>query len=92
MTTDTAKLRELLAAATPGEWEVGSDNEQPFPEICKGPYPIIDCTIGECCYENMANATLIVAAVNALPAMLDEIDRIRAALDARGLKIVGGEG
>lgn len=70
--TDIAKLRWLLAAATPGPWEPWQDH--PHGHICS--MPILRSDEG-----NQANRALILKAINALPALLDELDRLRAERD-----------
>jgi hypothetical protein len=93
MTTDTAKLRELLAAGTQGEWSVTDEHEILSTENRNDPIdgePYQERTLiaqGECSQNwgyiewfNLADAALIVSAVNALPALLDEVEGLRAAL------------
>ena len=93
--TDTAKLRELLAAGTQGEWSVTDEHEILSTENRNDPIdgePYQERTLiaqGECSQNwgyiewfNLADAALIVAAVNALPALLDEVEALRAALSA----------
>ena len=92
MTTDTAKLRELLAAGTQGEWSVTDEHEILSTENRNDGEPYEESTLiaqGECSQNwgyiewfNLADAALIVAAVNALPALLDEVEALRAALSA----------
>lgn len=76
MTTDTDALRKALAAATPGPWEHdgGWTVTAPSPEGWEGPYMV---TMTDQC---RADAALIVAAVNALPDLLDERDRMLATI------------
>lgn len=71
MTIDRDHLRALDAAATPGPWETDDRDRNIRPA---GPeLPLA--------YDVRANdAALIVAARNALPALLDEIDRLEARL------------
>jgi hypothetical protein len=105
--TDTKKLRELLAAATPGPWvavrqlATASRNraavfrdetavpggEITCPALVRGKSKICDLgktpmSSGGPTWENNRNAALIVAAVNSLPALLDELEALRAAGDA----------
>lgn len=71
---DIDELERLLARATPGEWDWTD-----FPEITvDGVTAIIDCSAGDSEDENVANAQLIVAARNSLPAILTEIRELRA--------------
>jgi len=69
--TDTQKLRELLAKATPGPWALNDDDT-------------ISLASGEKTawrQAHRANCALIVAAVNALPELLNEVERLRAEMD-----------
>lgn len=89
-----AELRRLLAAATPGPWrdtwaEVADGNvDEQFAIVTDAPveHPINRCIVGLIEYdgENVAihkeNAALIVAAVNALGELLDEIDHLNGEL------------
>lgn len=89
--TDIASFRELLAKATQGEWayeSVGDDNtyaigvamdaEDKFVSGYIGPDHdvIVVDTVGQE-IQGYANASLIVAAVNALPGLLDEVEKLR---------------
>lgn len=92
--TDTNEMRRLLEKATPTPWIVQKDDywdswlvTGPAYEIVPGwprkePEAFDDGTAcgeyGPCCTEDTRD--LIVAAVNALPAMLDELDALRADL------------
>lgn len=80
MSADIAKLRELLAEAPPAPWTV----TQGTPSMSGSKWTIrredvpgirvSGHTYGHGCHvEN-----LIVAAVNALPELLDEVERLRA--------------
>jgi len=67
--TDTARLRELLAKATQGPWvDTGDENDT---VAAADGLPV-------CYYVGVQNAALIVEAINALPGLLDEVDRLRA--------------
>jgi hypothetical protein len=72
--TDTEELRAILAKATPGEW-LYDPNDPYMGEyegwIFSGPIGIVEA-------QNSVNAAAIVALHNAAPAMLDEIDALRA--------------
>jgi hypothetical protein len=82
---DLAALEALLAAATPGPWRVGSVEAEgkvwcPYPGSLAGP-------AGERCLLNMnthfphtADRELIVAAVNALPALVADNRALRKLL------------
>jgi hypothetical protein len=95
MTADTARLRALLAEATPGPWErrvptvegvfpphivrVDRDDQNRrrttiLAEAFQTRGPDIDDV------KAGANATLVVEAVNAFPALLDRLERAEAAL------------
>lgn len=78
------KLRELLAKATPGPWElqdgcswrrIGSrcDGDVLHPSVERDGYPDLSARDGRL-YPNL---NLIVAAVNALPTLLDELERLQ---------------
>jgi hypothetical protein len=76
--TDTARLRELLAKATPGPWvDTGDENDT---VAAADGLPV-------CYYVGVQNAALIVEAVNALPGLLDDLgaarEQARAALQSR---------
>lgn len=91
MTVDTQKLRELLAKATPGQLIMATSNSwrrivtlmRSIP-VCV-PYAQHDGH-PDLHFPNGGpagpDATLLLEARNALPALLDEIDRLRADRDA----------
>jgi hypothetical protein len=87
-TPDTKRLRELLAKATPGPWRAERIGEEESlvhaPESAEQLAKRRD--VGHACVfcdsHHAANAELIAAAVNALPALLDEIDRLRRVAEA----------
>ena len=64
------ELRELLAKATPGPWKVYRDR-CPGIGVASTKY-----NIGG--FESDADNALAVAAVNALPTLINEIERLRA--------------
>lgn len=80
---DVGELRRLIEAATPGPWALDSDEEydimidgdDPFACVLEG------FLVGAHRPTREANAALIVAAVNALPSLLDENERLREALE-----------
>jgi len=86
--TDTQKLRELLAKATPGPWEGhglpyrGMDDpvitSQGGMYICQLTYDQQSITQE---HDVDADAALIVAAINALPELLNEVEMLRAERD-----------
>ena len=85
-----AQLREILAKATPGEWHVPPHNESSVyggAALVAITYPCGNGTggteVGGCTEESNANARQIVAAVNTLPAALDEIERLQNTVHAR---------
>lgn len=86
-TQDTAgELRRLLAEASPGPWRY---HDMEAHTIVHGkPGREIICAHREQAYEpRTANCDLVIAAVNALPGLLDasdERDRLRAALERIG--------
>lgn len=90
--SDITKLRELLGRATPGEWRSDIDTYGDPGDItlwAEGENYVVNIGHAGDHVENgcviafdgsKANAALIAAAVNALPALLDEVERLR--LDA----------
>lgn len=85
---ELAELRRIEQAATPGPWGVEYDGpdgacvrtEQPetdMPHLSKEKHVACYCFNGQ--LENPeADATFIAAARNALPALLDEVERLQA--------------
>lgn len=75
------ELRELLAASSATPWRVG---EQVKRTLYVGVGLVGESARGVLAglLDEPADAALIVAAVNALPGLLDENDRLRAALKA----------
>ena len=78
---DTKELRRLYEAATPGEWHV----EKAANNRKVKPYVVLDGKPDHDDYEGMpvekawkGDAIFISAAHNALPALLDEVDRLTA--------------
>jgi hypothetical protein len=71
MTTDTKKLRELLAEVT--------DSALPWSTPGCSLYDADDLKVAD--YLDPPEAELIVSAVNALPALLDEVEGLRAERD-----------
>lgn len=66
-TTDTQRLRELLAAATPGPWEQKNGGH-----VYNGPQHLPVCKV------SMASDGAFIAALrNAAPALLEELDSLR---------------
>ncbi len=90
--TNTEQLRELLAKATPGPWKIqdgcswrriGTDRGDgnvlcPTNHSGDG-HPDLTANGGD----TYANLKLIVAAVNALPALLSELEQLRSELERR---------
>ena len=75
MTTNIDNLKRLLAEATPGPWEVKQGAVQSDAVGC------VAMMATDCGDEiHPADLKLIVAAVNSLPAMLAELERLREAL------------
>lgn len=76
---DIADLREKLAGATPGPWAALDYLYGGFDDY--GRVRIIDAadSLDDNIAESVlpADAVLVAAAVNALPALLDEIERLR---------------
>jgi len=71
--TDTALLRALLADATERPWHTGSEIDPKQVYVYFPPH-FIPITL--------ADSVLIVEAVNSLPDLLDELGRLRTALQA----------
>jgi hypothetical protein len=100
-TDDATRLRELLAKATPGPWATHEDVPRAIVapsvdphmsllalDVIDGDDDSVTAIIG-----TQADADLIAAAVNALPAALDTIDRLRAdnaAYEQRLRKVADG--
>ncbi len=85
----TDELRALLAAATPGPWGVFQESVHD-PVVINTPERIV-CEFHWYDHkptDREPDAHLIVAAVNALPGLLDEIERLRAALGTACDRIV----
>jgi hypothetical protein len=83
MTPDLSKLRELLEKGTPGPWRtldqyIDADTG-PLP-IATGWYDHMTMEGGQHHQAALANAALIVAAVNALPHLIAELTTAREAL------------
>jgi hypothetical protein len=92
-----AELRELLAAATPGPWEVTVDQHRAYevPEV-----GVWSSTAGAYVTEDVvthegstfpANAALIVAMHAALPGLLDLADRVAEAQELAARPTTLGE-
>lgn len=78
--TDTLRLRALLERATPGPWS--AVRRSILRHVDGEPDMVATASGGS--DDAAADAALIVAAVNALPALCDEVDRLRDELrDAR---------
>lgn len=71
-----ADLREKLAKATPGPWHYESTIYKHMAAGIRGDGPIAQIWSGK---RAIPNAALIVAAVNALPLLLAELDALREA-------------
>lgn len=80
--TDVTALREALAAATPGPWEHRV-------HVGKSDWTIGEREVHQILPNHLAiagagpDATLIVAAVNALPTLLDELEELRFKADVQ---------
>ena len=75
---DVSRLRELLAEGTPRPWRIGLEGDNTgWPE--SSVWSTEDNCVGEC-YRNASeqDAALIIAAVNALPKLLDVVEAARA--------------
>lgn len=84
MTYDTAELKRLMEEATPGPWFTFANGH------CVGGTPtdgsaggVAMCSMAaRTPQEVQANAALVVAAVNALPALLARVEELERALKA----------
>jgi hypothetical protein len=74
--TDTNELRKLLEHATPRPWMDGN-RELVCPQ---GRYLSVWPTVDESCQWREEDLALVIAAVNGLPSLLDELDAARANL------------
>jgi hypothetical protein len=87
MSVDISKLRALLEAATPRPWRhepsAAENNRAAYVEGVNGRNVASTDTFYDCSILDMSNAdaALICAAVNALPGLLDEVERLRARLN-----------
>ena len=72
-TINATKLRRLLAEATPGPWKQEGVR-------VSAPNVLSVCMCNASGQDPLANSTLIAAAVNALPDLLAERERLREAL------------
>lgn len=76
---DIEKLRALLAAATPGPWKCMQDGTAAWIDqgnVKKAVW--LGIARGD---QNRRDANLIAAAVNALPELLDKVERLRAEVE-----------
>jgi uncharacterized protein (DUF885 family) len=82
MTTDHAALRALADAATPGPWEVERDpyGDDDYPVSANGRYLCVSPDDGVRGGHSEADAAFIAAARDAVPALLDEVERLRKEL------------
>jgi len=81
--SEMTNLRELLAKATPGEWTFRPsewDDDQVVSGV-GGTFFTLDC--GDVMGMNDDNAALICAMKNALPGLLDKLERYEAKEEAR---------
>lgn len=76
--TDIKNLRALLAAATPGPWDVETQTEN-LSMLWGGAIRYDEHVCSELSEQD---ASLIAAAVNALPALLDEVEALWRVADA----------
>ncbi len=86
MTMTTKELLALVGKATPGPWSVYTPDHSPSrPGIDAGDETIVvwgDETEDDGGVRGPANAALIVAAVNALPALCAEVEALQAVAEA----------
>ena len=74
--TDLSKLKELLGKATPGKWACGAGRGKAALVTDGNMQHLISHPVKE------ADAALIVAAVNALPELIAEVEGLRAKLNS----------
>ena len=82
---ELAELRRLHEAATPGEWTANGRFVEELEADCW--QPVCQCIRLDCDDVDpirQRNGEVIAAARNALPRLLDEIERLRALLSQRG--------
>jgi hypothetical protein len=77
MPADVARLRALLAAATPRPWAAEPQGERTW-RVVSG-LDRLGAVVAADMWPGADNARLIAEAVNALPALLDEVEALRAA-------------
>lgn len=103
MSNITTRARALLAAATPGPWEADAwCNCDDGGWAAIGPHHMAtedegydDAHESPAHHRAMADAALIAGVVNALPELLDEVERLRAEVErlkARECPKCGGSG
>lgn len=85
MTIDLEKLKALLEKATPGLWKQGSEESAKQGHVIRakgnGPDSIVTCQeIFMDREQRLSNADLIVAAVNSLPELIQELEKSRIAM------------
>jgi hypothetical protein len=83
-TEEIARLRTLLASATPGPWEAFRANHRTLGTVYGAtthPDVPVDRDVFVDAGARVPDVELIVAAVNALPELLDELDRTRVSQD-----------
>ena len=83
--TDTAALRALLTAATPGPWTTTPVSRWRVAalDLAAGTeHTVADCSVNRADDDAENDAALIAAAVNALPALLDKADALAALVAA----------
>jgi len=83
---DVKALRELMAQATPGPWRQGSVEKDAIfvshPEGLAGPGGERVIARANMHYPYEADIAVAVAAVNALPALLDKVERLYSVIES----------
>ena len=85
LTPDLAELERLLAEATPGPWQADEATQTGQRATVAFPVVLSESTgeiLLECDWGGDTDAALIVAAVNALPALLAERERLQERYEA----------
>jgi hypothetical protein len=91
MTFSPSDLRSLLQAGTPRPWRTGNGKGAAAVKAkdCAIYINVRTCEVDECVKRWQEDARLIVAAVNALPALLEENERLAAEVER--LRVLCGE-
>ena len=95
MTTfDLEPIKERLAAATPGPWEMSYDADDKWTSITGQPYDdggqwLVCPEVATCEGEPDADSTFIAHAPEDIAALVAEVERLRGQIDARAAELAG---